>query len=267
MSERRIALRYPAQCVRCQTALNPGTEAFWDSGARTASCLECPAALTPEPSPRVFVSGIAGASARREGARRSTRREERIQQQFGRLSGLVMALSDDPQATKAWGQGAVGEERLAKILNRLSGAQLHLLHDRRIPRTRANIDHIAVAPSGVYVIDAKHYSGRVERRKPLFARSASLLVGGRDQTKLVPGIEKQVEVVRDATSSLAPLPIKGVLCFVGAEWGLFRQPFTVGAVDILWPEALAKRLTTEGPLTPEVIEAVSRVLEAGLPSA
>lgn len=35
-------------------------------------------------------------------------------------------------------------------------------HDRRIPPTRANIDHIVIAPTGVYVIDAKNYTGRAQ---------------------------------------------------------------------------------------------------------
>jgi hypothetical protein len=39
-----------------------------------------------------------------------------------------------------------------------------VLHDRAIPGTRSNIDHIAVVPSGVWVIDTKQYRGRVQRR-------------------------------------------------------------------------------------------------------
>ena len=38
------------------------------------------------------------------------------------------------------------------------------LHDRRVPGTRGNIDHIVVGPAGVFVIDAKNYQGKIEVR-------------------------------------------------------------------------------------------------------
>lgn len=38
------------------------------------------------------------------------------------------------------------------------------LHDRRVPGTKGNIDHLAVGPGGVYIVDAKRYEGKVERR-------------------------------------------------------------------------------------------------------
>jgi hypothetical protein len=63
------------------------------------------------------------------------------------------------------------------------------LHDRRIPGSRANIDHVVVAPSGVWVIDAKLYQGKVERRTsgPIWRRELSVFVGGRDRTKVIHG--------------------------------------------------------------------------------
>jgi hypothetical protein len=51
--------------------------------------------------------------------------------------------------------------------------------DRRIRRSRANIDHIAVASSGIWVIDAKRYNGKVEVRKPLLG-TPKLIIAGRD---------------------------------------------------------------------------------------
>jgi len=38
------------------------------------------------------------------------------------------------------------------------------LHDRRVPGTKANIDHVAVGAGAVWVIDAKRYQGLVEHR-------------------------------------------------------------------------------------------------------
>ena len=58
-----------------------------------------------------------------------------------------------------------GRARVASRLEALlDPAEVVLLHDRRIPRSRANIDHIAVAPSGVTVVDAKAVKGKVRVR-------------------------------------------------------------------------------------------------------
>ncbi len=40
--------------------------------------------------------------------------------------------------------GALGEEQVGQRLNELASETLHVLHERRIPGSRANIDHIAV---------------------------------------------------------------------------------------------------------------------------
>ncbi len=88
----------------------------------------------------------------------------------------------------------MGEERLGERLNDLAADTLRVLHDRRIPRTRGNIDHLVVTPTGVYVIDAKRYRGRPELSVDgglVRPRVEKLLVGRRDCTTLVDGVVKQ----------------------------------------------------------------------------
>lgn len=77
---------------------------------------------------------------------------------------MAKFLSDDPQTTKVWAAGASGEERVAQVLHERLGDKAVLLHDRKVPGTRGNIDHLAIASSGVWVIDAKRYQGKVEQR-------------------------------------------------------------------------------------------------------
>jgi len=92
--------------------------------------------------------GTAGASARAERLRRSTKREERLRAKHPRIGGLLLAVSDDPTSTKVWDQGAVGEERVGARLGE-ARPRIEVLHDRRIPRSRANLDHLVVAPTGI----------------------------------------------------------------------------------------------------------------------
>jgi hypothetical protein len=37
-----------------------------------------------------------------------------------------------------------------------------VLHDLAIPSSRANLDHLVIGPGGVFVIDSKHYRGRLQ---------------------------------------------------------------------------------------------------------
>ncbi len=97
--------------------------------------------------------------------------------------------------------------------------EVAVLHDRRIPGSRANIDHIAITPTGVWVIDTKRYKGRIEVAKPLFG-AAKLRIGGRDRTKLVAALATQVAIVEPAVASVglgAAVPVRGAFCLVHGD--------------------------------------------------
>jgi hypothetical protein len=63
--------------------------------------------------------------------------------------------------TQAWQRGAAGERHVARLLDPLVEHGWAVHHDLRVPGSTANIDHLVVGPPGVFVIDAKHYSGRL----------------------------------------------------------------------------------------------------------
>jgi len=77
------------------------------------------------------------------------------------LIGLAGAFWGRRQSTEAWRRGAEGEEYLARQLDRLGRHGYQVLHDRRVPGSKANIDHLVVGPTGVFVVDAKDYGGRL----------------------------------------------------------------------------------------------------------
>ena len=287
--DKQMKLRYAGTCRVCGTALEARVEAIYERSTRTVRCLDCSptasvvevraeraskppssvveeVAQQPSRNPDPIDIGTPGASARREFERRHTKRETRIRGKYGKLGGLVLAVSDDPQSTTAWNTGAIGEERLGQRLNDLSSDTLRVLHDRRIPCTRANIDHIAVTPTGVYVIDAKRYKGRPSLKVEggiLRPRAEKLLVGTRDQTKLVDGVLKQVDVVRAIAGG--DVPVTGVLCFIEADWPLIGGAFTTRGVEVLWPRKLYPRLTAEGSASG--VNNLHRKLASALPPA
>jgi hypothetical protein len=214
-----------------------------------------------------------GMSAQRMHDRLSAKREIRIRTAHPRLGGLILALSDDPTSMKVWARGAEGERRVARRLNELIAEGVIVLHDRRIPGSRANIDHIAIAPTGVHVIDSKRYQGQVELRRTggLFrAGPDKLFVGGRDKTALLDGMAHQIAAVHAAVGDLIAEPdtmITPVLCFVDTEWGVFAKPFRIDDTLITWPKALVAQLRVPGPLTLQQIAALGEQLSSKLPAA
>jgi Nuclease-related domain len=241
--------------------------ARWDREARRATCGACLEASEIQ-------RGEPGASAARRHEQLHRRREQRAHTRFGRLSGVYLAFSDEPQSTKAWAAGSEGEQALGRFLETLrDGESIVVLHDRRITGKRANVDHIAVTPTGVHVIDAKNYTGKVERidRGGWLATDWRLQVGGRDRTKLVHGLHTQVDAIRAALGQPLieefELEIRAALCFVAADWSLFARPFEIEGVWTGWAKALAKRLQAPGALEPPAIGLIARRLAAQLPCA
>ena len=62
--------------------------------------------------------------------------------------------------TTAGRRGAKGEQLTARRLHRL-GRGWTVFHDLAIPGSRANADHLVIGPPGVFLIDSKHYRGRL----------------------------------------------------------------------------------------------------------
>lgn len=267
--EKRMRLRYSGTCRVCSVELPAKAEAIYERSSKTVRCITHDCSLDEaHVAVRAIEAGIPGASARREFERRKAKHEERTRTKHPKLGGLILALSDDPDSTKAWDTGALGEERLGNRLNELASDSLRVLHDRRIPGSRANIDHIAVASTGVYVIDAKKYKGRPQLNIEggfLRPRVEKLLVGTRDCTKLVDGVLKQVDVVRGLIGD--DLPVHGVLCFVDADWPLIGGSFTTRGVEVIWPRRLYPKLKADGPFLAQTVSEVYRHLASSLPPA
>lgn len=290
-------LRYAGRCGKCEIQLPAGTIAGYDRETKSVTCIACmpeqtsaapqsTGPVTPEtidiaerglqilgPEQSEVFSGVAGASAQREYERRKNGRETRIREAHPRMGGFILAMSDDPQSTRAWATGAQGEERLGRLLDGLVGVGVHVLHDRCILPTRANIDHIVVCPSGVFVIDAKKYQGqrpslRIEGGW-IRARTETLIVGSRNGTKLIDGVHKQITLVRAAldANGLSVVQVGGMLCFVEADWPLIGGDFTIAGLNVLWPKKAASHIVKPGAVDAATAERVYHALASSFPPA
>ncbi|TQO19476.1 nuclease-like protein [Rhodoglobus vestalii] len=132
-------------------------------------------------------------------------------------------------------------------LDGLVSQSIRVMHDRRIPRSKTNIDHIVVTPGGAWVIDTKRYAGKAPEKRVeggiIPPRVELLIYRGGDKSKLVEGVQNQVEHMRGAVGDV---PVHRMLCFVDSDWGFFPDAFTVNGVHVVWPRKLAAMLEKIG---------------------
>ncbi|HEX4176342.1 MAG TPA: nuclease-related domain-containing protein [Acidimicrobiales bacterium] len=169
-------------------------------------------------------------------------------------------------STELWALGAEGEESIGPVLSRAVGERGVVLHDRRVPHSRANLDHLAIVPSGVWVIDSKHYRGRLERRRVRgwCMSRAALYVGRRDRSALLASARRQRALVTRHLPSR--VPVRVALCFTGVELSPFTRPFALDGVLVTWPKALVKSLAEPGPLDARDRHELAVMLAAVFPS-
>jgi hypothetical protein len=177
----------------------------------------------------------------------------------GRLNTLLQALSADSRHEARWARTAESEERARRLEALLAGSGVHLLNDRRVPGARATIDHLAIGPRGVTVIDAVRETGRAR------VVDGRLLVDGEDRTILVRNVLRQVEVIRLGLAASPELPIGAAICWVEPD-GLPRvRDLSLNGVLIDRPRILAEELRRPGPLSPRAIRRFTALLDRRLP--
>ena len=112
----------------------------------------------------------------------------------------------------AWESGAEREPAIAKRLADLP-AGFTVLHDLRLPGTESRLDHLVVSSGGLYLVDAKKYSGHL-------VYSKKMLWHGR-----FPIVDKLETLVWEAEtlSEVIGREVVPVMCFVDA---VLPQPVT-----------------------------------------
>ena len=119
----------------------------------------------------------------------------------------------------AWESGAEREPAIAKRLADLP-AGFTVLHDLRLPGTETRLDHLVVSSGGLYLVDAKKYSGHL-------VYSKKMLWHGR-----FPIVDKLETLVWEAEtlSEVIGREVVPVMCFVDA---VLPQPVaTLGTVIV-----------------------------------
>jgi hypothetical protein len=235
----------------------------------------------------------AGASSQGEYERRRALHRERVRQRrplvlvitaIGIVAGIafmgslpavgwililaaVLGASDmlfvTPNHVTAWAIGADGEARTARFLEPLRAEGFRVLHDRRIPGSRANIDHIVIGPPGVFVVETKSFGGQLK------VRGNEVYVAGRRKTAMLEEAKREALAVQVA---LAPelealgIPVVPVICVHRASLPWFGAQ--AAGVRIVSGKDLVKFLRKADPRqTPEAVERLANAAASRLASA
>lgn len=225
-------------------------------------------------------ASAAGASLQRTYEARRATRDAAARAAHPRLGGLLLAVSREPSSTAAFARGAAGERRLAAELEDACATRVLFLHNRRLGAGRAggDLDHVAIAPAGVFVIDVKNLTAaRVSVRTSgglVTPTDKQLWVSGRDRSAFVAGSLRQQAAIRAALTAdedlagVGGVQVSGVLCFLDATIDGWRwRPPRVGGVHVLSPVGTARLLRRPGPLSPEDRRVIREHLAGHLPAA
>jgi hypothetical protein len=78
------------------------------------------------------------------------------------LVGWRLRFRPSGQA-RTWQRGAQGERHTARLLRRLPREGFVVFHDLAVPDSDANVDHLVIGPTGLFVIDSKQWTGSVHQ--------------------------------------------------------------------------------------------------------
>ncbi|HET9733374.1 MAG TPA: NERD domain-containing protein [Acidimicrobiales bacterium] len=194
--------------------------------------------------------GEPGLSAARQAEAKKSRAEE-LRRQAARLE----------DQSRAWQLGVEGEVATAEALEGLTQRGWAALHDRAIPGSRVNIDHLVVGPPGVVVVDSKNYGGTVRVADGVAWRN------GRRMDDDVDALSRYTAVVQDLIRSRAdrpgapPIPVRQVVvvhrAVVTAGW-VGGTAVVAGSQLTRWLESLP----VSGP--PVDVGRVTAVLDRAL---
>jgi hypothetical protein len=130
------------------------------------------------------------------------------------LSGAVfsVALFRLPFESLVWAKGIEGERKTAAYLQPLLDNGFVVLYNRQIPGSKGDIDSLVIGPTGVFPIETKNWSGRVE------IRNDRLFVGNYDRTWVIQQVYREALAVQVALGdelTTQRVTVAPVICAIG----------------------------------------------------
>lgn len=89
-----------------------------------------------------------------------------------------------------WARGIEGERRTGDILSSLEAEGFITLYNRRVPTARGDIDALTIGPTGLFTIESKNWSGKLD------VRGDRLFVGEHERTWAVEQLYREAMAVQ-----------------------------------------------------------------------
>lgn len=177
-------------------------------------------------------------------------------------AGAAFYFWPNRQTTDAYLIGAVGEERVGRELAKLPHGY-YVFHDIKIPGSKANIDHLVIGPTGVFIVETKAVTGKVT------LQAGSVYLNGRKRN-YVEQAWREAVAVQKSISELAAnqaLDVHPLLCFTRAELPIFQTD--IEGVALLGPKGVRRHIsksqaTLAEEHVAEIVTAASRTLPLGI---
>ncbi len=197
--------------------------------------------------------------------------EDEYPEERSAVATIERFVSDDPQQIDGWSSKSPGQQRLAmELTDALDGSGV-VLHSRTFAGTRLGIDHLVVAPTGIWVIDARADEGRIEWRDHGDAHRPDrrLYVGGADETHSIGPLAHKVASLRRALEpcGFAGAPVTTAVCFADADFALRAEPFRIIGTWVSWSRRLTELVLEQELFSVEAIQIVAEQLASTLPPA
>lgn len=158
-----------------------------------------------------------------------------------------------------WGEGARGEAKVGRELERLHAEGFHVFHDW--DKGRGNVDHFIVGPSGVFAIETKTWTGEITVQNGKLKRNGRFV----PENAPVGQAMNNAMAVRDLIGSIHDQTpyVVAVLCFSKATLSVYGP---IGKVEVASFGSI-NRVIMQGRrrrYTPEQVSEISARLEKHL---
>jgi hypothetical protein len=154
-------------------------------------------------------------------------------EQAARLRAKARRLDD---VADRYQRGALGEEATARLLATLDPARFRVFHDIRLPGSRANVDHVVIGPTGLFVVDSKNYTA------PVSVSKATLWCGRHPQTKRVETARWEAGKIVEALRLDGDVPTPRLVLCIHGQPSSFETAEVDGAL-VVAPELLVGTIT------------------------
>ena len=178
---------------------------------------------------------------------------------FACLTALFVVWNRNLDAiSERWGAGAEGEVRVGRELERLHKEGFYVFHDW--DSGRGNVDHFAIGPQGVFVVETKAFTGGISCQDGRLLRNGKP-VPGKDATKQAMA---EAMAVRDLLRSSSGIEafVQPILCFSDAQLSCYRP---LNGVELTNVGSLNRYVATQRErYSAKEVRAIARLLEKSL---